>query len=814
MDKKVDAIKSKADAWLTKEVSKVVHRIERIYVPAHSIEENPVIYQLRKLNGYVNEGKYFLNTTELEMFEQRSPKPPDYLFRKVDWELFENDLKFLLAGNESQDFLLPREVQEQIYVEKTIQQEKISKALKKLMQDKFKLRNLEPCLNGKWRKVAFPPRKYEMLDKGYAITGNIPAEEAAELEEQLVTPLNGYLGPAYNFDDNDLTQQWMVSFKDDSSAGASEDDVIRTQLESILDVMIDKVKDTVCNANKVLDYPPLSFSKDVKEVPVWGIDSYTRRNVELCIEDFIDKEKVSAKQIVYFIEKRLLPKINAQDLDKAHDMNNPLQSILNCDRSSELDKIYAEAVLKGVSMYGIESFKIHPKGTGVICINPNGIAAHVFVTEYLGEAYPPYRWCERLDVVDQAQKIYELKPTLPDFYNILLERPRYDPNGYGLLYVDASQKANLGSSCSHSCASNCTSSIVARDGKLVIALTTNRYVHYGEELCMDYTALTNSEVEWRAAVCLCGTTSCRGSFLQFATQDDLQQVLDQKCGPLWRFASLLRSCAGGALSQEDRKILDRHGMKGYAIGQSSPWWMKKYFADNLRFLEYERRALPCALMRPTSGIPYHYTFSNADLDARSVMEQRIQSLVCCASMIQQVLQRQKKKVNGESGILATYSATEGIKKAWNKLLRIPDLITEYILDPLNETVRKTTLASFLAKKKNGGKRKKVGQTQPGLSPEDLAKVDMKSFIDTKNASITKVRAVLDKINTLLNSTPIGMAVYKESCLTLREHIIEIESLSTNTARLSQLSDILAFWANTANFSFARVSFNCYLLLRP
>jgi hypothetical protein len=76
-------------------------------------------------------------------------------------------------------------------------------------------------------------------------------------------------------------------------------------------------------------------------------------------------------------------------------------------------------------------FRIHPKGTGVVCINPDGIQPHQFVTEYLGELYPAYRWCERMDVVEQAQQTFELKPTLPDFYNILLERPRQDPDGYG-----------------------------------------------------------------------------------------------------------------------------------------------------------------------------------------------------------------------------------------------------------------------------------------------------------------------------------------------------------------------------------------------
>lgn len=96
---------------------------------------------------------------------------------------------------------------------------------------------------------------------------------------------------------------------------------------------------------------------------------------------------------------------------------------------------FAQAVKGALQEYTNDVFRIHPKGTGVICINPAGIAPHVFVTEYLGELYPSYRWCERLDVVEQAQQTFELKPTLPDFYNILLERPRQDPNGYGKLVV-------------------------------------------------------------------------------------------------------------------------------------------------------------------------------------------------------------------------------------------------------------------------------------------------------------------------------------------------------------------------------------------
>lgn len=92
---------------------------------------------------------------------------------------------------------------------------------------------------------------------------------------------------------------------------------------------------------------------------------------------------------------------------------------------------FCQTILKAMIECGNELFRIHAKGTGVICSNPAGIPPHVVIAHYLGELYPPYRWCEKLDVVQQTQEKFGLKPTLPDFYNILLERPRQDPQGYG-----------------------------------------------------------------------------------------------------------------------------------------------------------------------------------------------------------------------------------------------------------------------------------------------------------------------------------------------------------------------------------------------
>lgn len=52
--------------------------------------------------------------------------------------------------------------------------------------------------------------------------------------------------------------------------------------------------------------------------------------------------------------------------------------------------------------------------------------------------------------------------------------------------MDASRKANLGSSLSHSCESNCATEVVGKKGKLTIAICAERDIEVGEELTMDY----------------------------------------------------------------------------------------------------------------------------------------------------------------------------------------------------------------------------------------------------------------------------------------------------------------------------------------
>lgn len=72
---------------------------------------------------------------------------------------------------------------------------------------------------------------------------------------------------------------------------------------------------------------------------------------------------------------------------------------------------------------------------------------------------------------------------------------------------------------------------------------------------MVLTGLTGPRRVCRAAICLCGTAACRGSFLYFAGNKAFMQVLNERHSMLHRQAILLRA-ASEPLNQDDRRRLD------------------------------------------------------------------------------------------------------------------------------------------------------------------------------------------------------------------------------------------------------------------
>ena len=83
---------------------------------------------------------------------------------------------------------------------------------------------------------------------------------------ELETPLSGFFGQAYNYDDQDMTEDWMNRFKDPGSKSASKDEVIRNQVRTRMELMLGQVHDRVCTASNMLNRPPLTMDVHIKEV--------------------------------------------------------------------------------------------------------------------------------------------------------------------------------------------------------------------------------------------------------------------------------------------------------------------------------------------------------------------------------------------------------------------------------------------------------------------------------------------------------------------------------------------------------------------
>lgn len=114
----------------------------------------------------------------------------------------------------------------------------------------------------------------------------------------------------------------------------SGDETLRILIRYCIDQLVEKVQNKVCNENQVLGVDAIGLGKRLHEVPVWGIDSYTRRMVELVVEDCFKTHKDirviknPVEDAQEFIERALLPSINMQNPMDAHDMRCALNYIL------------------------------------------------------------------------------------------------------------------------------------------------------------------------------------------------------------------------------------------------------------------------------------------------------------------------------------------------------------------------------------------------------------------------------------------------------------------------------------------------------
>jgi len=70
----------------------------------------------------------------------------------------------------------------------------------------------------------------------------------------------------------------------------------------------------------------------------------------------------------------------------------------------------------------------------------------------------------------------------------------------------------------------------------------------------------------------------------------------------------------------------------------------------------------------------------------------------------------------------------------------------------------------------------------------------------KSANVEAVNRALCELKEIFKLEPTAMSKLREAILSIRRVLISIMHVSTPQARISQLVDVLLFWAHTSNFS--------------
>lgn len=126
------SISAQADVNLMKDITKLIHRIERILVPINSLVHSTVGQKLDSLLLKAKSGVFFEDVrrfphNELIGYEVRSIEP---LFRKVAWPKFEEAIwETVNEGNA--DYQLPTSVLNDIAMEKQAHDDRLEKAANK-----------------------------------------------------------------------------------------------------------------------------------------------------------------------------------------------------------------------------------------------------------------------------------------------------------------------------------------------------------------------------------------------------------------------------------------------------------------------------------------------------------------------------------------------------------------------------------------------------------------------------------------------------------------------------------------------------------
>ncbi|KAG5596928.1 hypothetical protein H5410_038160 [Solanum commersonii] len=437
---------------------------------------------------------------------------------------------------------------------------------------------------------------------------------------------------------------------------ADEKEVKRKMLVSLpedyagkLSVQKNGTEESDMEIPEVKDYKPRkTLGEEVIEQEVYGIDPYTHN---LLLDSMPDESDWSLLDKHLFIEDVLLCTLNKQvrrftgsHTPMIYSLKPVFEEILEtADKDQDKRTVrLCQFMLNAIDTRPEDNYVAYRKGLGVVCNKEGGFSEEDFVVEFLGEVYPAWKWFEKQDGIRSLQR--NNNDPAPEFYNIYLERPKGDADGYDLVVVDAMHKANYASRICHSCRPNCEAKVTAVDGQYQIGIYSTRPIAYGEEVTFDYNSVTESKEEYEASVCLCGSQVCRGSYLNLTGEGAFLKVLQEYHGLLNRHQLMLEACELNSVSEEDYIDLGKAGL-GSCLLAGLPHWLIAYSARLVRFINFERTKLPDEILKHNleekkkyfSDVCLEVEKNESEIQAEGVYNQRLQNLALTLDKVRYVM---------------------------------------------------------------------------------------------------------------------------------------------------------------------------------
>eukprot|EP00924_Labyrinthula_sp_SR-Ha-C_P007742 snap_masked-scaffold_28-processed-gene-2.8-mRNA-1 protein AED:0.48 eAED:0.48 QI:0/-1/0/1/-1/1/1/0/1607 len=374
-----------------------------------------------------------------------------------------------------------------------------------------------------------------------------------------------------------------------------------------------------------------------------------------------------------------------------------------------------EQIRKCRDSWGKHLFPVHPKGIGVVA--RDDIAKNTSLGTYTGEVYPPWLWHEK----EEKEKVTN------SFWNIRVETGEKKGEGYDLVYIDAKKKGGFLSRLSHSCNPNCVAKEIIVKGVMCIGFKTIKQVRKGEELTIDYSCVTDSEKEFKDAVCLCGSYICRGSYLLLTNPEEFVQVVNKKQRIGHRIAMLVEASKPvhkkslvnlGPFGRENGSLV-KHGLRIYGSGDGRvqielvseemvdrfvkfgigrklidqlPAWMMRYVGLVLRFIELEQKEL---------GRKLNLEGKDVEVHLKGIRSQRVTNLAIAIDKVKSRLHHRKKAGREISGLDLKYLSKRKYKEGIVK--EILEKTVQQVVD--DEQIEYTAAEIFQTAEKNAREQK-------------------------------------------------------------------------------------------------------------